>query len=483
MTKQTISLCMITKNEESLLSQALSSVQSLVDEIVIVDTGSNDTTLEIAKKYNSKIINFNWTDDFSAARNASIENATGDWILVIDADELIAKRDHETIRQLISSSHSEMYMLIQTTYCQDNAVFGWVPNLLNEPEGHGYSGYYESPLVRLFKNKPEIRFKGRIHEHVVHSNLKVKEVKTDVRIHHYGKVAINETAIKSKDLLYLRLGEEKCKDSPDNFQAWYELGVQYWNMEKYEEGKAALEKSLKINPNYSRTLIALASLETKANNPKKAVDYYLQVLDIDKDNIMPFLALPTLLADINQFSFAEQIMSIGESKVSSYPMFYINSGVVLMRMGNYRKSINCFERALQLSPNEGLAILNLGVLHMELQQWSQAREYLREALNIKSVRNSALKKIAEWHFRRKELTETCSWLEKARDEFPNDNEVLYQLAVTAIQMGQLGSARETLSHIDSFKEFDTISLERLQQCFKAVGDYNNADKIERQLNT
>ena len=88
MTK-TISLCMIVKNEENVLERCLNSVREFVDEIIIVDTGSIDSTRDIARKYTDKIYSFEWIHDFSAARNESIGYATSDYILVLDADEYL----------------------------------------------------------------------------------------------------------------------------------------------------------------------------------------------------------------------------------------------------------------------------------------------------------------------------------------------------------------------------------------------------------
>src|SRR3990167_6711291 len=97
----TISLCMIVKNEERYLDQCLNSVKDLADEIIIVDTGSTDRTKEIAKKFNAKIFDFKWTDDFSAARNESIKHATKDWILVLDADEVLDEEGKKMIREIV----------------------------------------------------------------------------------------------------------------------------------------------------------------------------------------------------------------------------------------------------------------------------------------------------------------------------------------------------------------------------------------------
>src|SRR3989344_295540 len=128
----TLSLCMITKNEEQFLEQCLNSVKELVDEIIIVDTGSTDKTKEIASKFTDKIYDFQWCDDFSAARNESLKYATQDWILVLDADEVISKEDYQKIKELIQPEiqpEASAYTLIQRNYFQSEDNFGKSTNL------------------------------------------------------------------------------------------------------------------------------------------------------------------------------------------------------------------------------------------------------------------------------------------------------------------------------------------------------------------
>ena len=121
MKNHTISLCMIAKNEEKYLEQCLRSVKDIVDEIIIVDTGSTDKTKEIAKKFNAKIFDFKWVDDFSAARNESIRHATKDWILVLDADEIVEKKDIDKIKNLIENSdHFAGFQLEQRSYINNH---------------------------------------------------------------------------------------------------------------------------------------------------------------------------------------------------------------------------------------------------------------------------------------------------------------------------------------------------------------------------
>lgn len=94
---------MIVKNEEKNIKRCLDSIESIADEIIIVDTGSNDETLNICSSYNAKVINHKWNNDFSEARNVSLEYATKDYILFLDADEKISKENLEKLKVLLSS--------------------------------------------------------------------------------------------------------------------------------------------------------------------------------------------------------------------------------------------------------------------------------------------------------------------------------------------------------------------------------------------
>ncbi|HIE56022.1 MAG TPA: glycosyltransferase family 2 protein, partial [Chromatiaceae bacterium] len=157
-----ISLCMIVKNEEENLPHSLESVKSLVDEMVIVDTGSSDRTLEIAEAYGAKIYTFKWRNDFSSARNFSIEHASCPWILILDADEQISPRDHDNIKDLIRNRGKEVFgfELIQRNYVYDSKINGIVLCRGEYPEEKDFLGFLPVPVIRLFRNDPRIRFKG-----------------------------------------------------------------------------------------------------------------------------------------------------------------------------------------------------------------------------------------------------------------------------------------------------------------------------------
>ena len=221
-----ISLCMIMRNEEKLLERCLRSVEGLADEIIIVDTGSTDKSIEIAKQFGAKVISTEWKDDFATPRNIGIAQAKNPWILIIDPDEVIAKKDHRRVRELTVSKESLAYRMDTRNYTQNVQMQGGVPNPNDYEEGQGWAGFVPSTKTRLFRRSAGLKFRGRWHEMVDYDIDKgqVRVQTCSVQVHHYGGEKSQEY-LKSKREFYLNIAELKVKDDPKNCQAWWELGV------------------------------------------------------------------------------------------------------------------------------------------------------------------------------------------------------------------------------------------------------------------
>ena len=243
-----LTLAMIVKNEERFLQGCLESVQGVVDEIVIVDTGSNDKTIEIAKKYNSKIIHFKWINDFAAARNESLKNATGQWILYLDADERLAIEDKNKFRNFLQNI--------------DESIGGI--NCLIESEHYkldGSSEIHRGGYPRLFRNLvfPNIQFRGRVHEQISPSILEQGKsfINSDIKIIHLGynqERSVMEQKIKRNYELLL----QHVKEEPTNGYAWYQLGQTLAQMRLFEEAEKSIKLSISCG-NLSQSVLASAS--------------------------------------------------------------------------------------------------------------------------------------------------------------------------------------------------------------------------------
>lgn len=284
----TISLCLIVKNEEHCLERCLQSVQGLVDEIIIVDTGSTDATKQIAQQYTNNIIDFSWVDDFSAARNESLRHATKDWILVLDADEMLSSSDHLRIRALLEvPPETDAFCFIQRNYFQSEEdlrfglqypgfqvratsmhPLGFIPSQSDRyAESKGMVGWLPTPLVRLFRNKKGFCFTGVVHEDVRPSIFgRIQEI--DVPIHHFGKVDAQRW--KEKWVLYQRLGERKVNMEQDYF-AHYELGRQHLENQKTGEARVLFEKALELKNNFWPAWLTLGTMDLLEGDVSSAI--------------------------------------------------------------------------------------------------------------------------------------------------------------------------------------------------------------------
>jgi tetratricopeptide (TPR) repeat protein len=187
-----LSAALIVRNEERFLATCLRSLVARVDEIVVVDTGSTDRSPEIAKSFGARLLHRAWTDDFSSARNASLDAASGEWILYIDADEEVVTFDRGAVEADLADPRTACY----TVRLRPRA---------------GYTRYREH---RLFRNRPDLRFHGIIHESLLPALTALREREglrvgaSAVALEHYGYADPRGKAARDLPLLRARLRSE-----------------------------------------------------------------------------------------------------------------------------------------------------------------------------------------------------------------------------------------------------------------------------------
>ncbi|MBW2984381.1 glycosyltransferase family 2 protein [Candidatus Woesearchaeota archaeon] len=209
---------MLTKDEEKFLEKALSSVKEIVDEIIIVDTGSKDRTVETAKKFTNKIFFKKFENDFSELRNFSIEKATKDWILILDADEMISKNDLIKIKELVENNEYLGYAFIQRTYFNKPLTKQWNYSESDSyEESKPYLGWIYRGITRLFQNNKDIKFEYPIHETVIESikQLNGRILNSKIPIHHYSLLRDKDSIIK-KNELYKKILKNKIRKFQKN---------------------------------------------------------------------------------------------------------------------------------------------------------------------------------------------------------------------------------------------------------------------------
>jgi glycosyltransferase involved in cell wall biosynthesis len=224
-----VSLCLIVKNEADKLAPCLGSVAGLVQEMIVIDTGSTDGTQDVARRHGARVFDFAWIDDFSAARNESIRHATCPWVLWLDADEWLDDDNRARLGALVASLSNE------------NAAY--VMKQLSIPT-QGGGGRMAVDQVRLFRNDPAIRWCYRVHEQILLA-LRAAEHdvrSTDIAIAHAG---YHDAAERRRKLdRNVRLMELEKRERPDDPITLFNLGWAYQQQGKVAESLPLLRRSL-----------------------------------------------------------------------------------------------------------------------------------------------------------------------------------------------------------------------------------------------
>jgi len=258
--KTTLSVCMIVKNEEKHLVKCLKSIRDIVDEMIIVDTGSTDKTIDIARIFGAKVFDFPWTGDFSEARNHSLDQASGDWILILDADEVISPADHKRLLKIIDSAKQKpvAFEIISRNYLVKAGTAGWTENdgtYPQEEKGVGWSG---SNKVRLIRNNNLVRFENPVHE-LLEASLHRAGItieKCDIPVHHYGRLDQNKLMEKGRE--YYLLGKKKLEErGGGDYIALRELAAQAGELGIFEEAIALWQQALSVKPDDVESLFNL----------------------------------------------------------------------------------------------------------------------------------------------------------------------------------------------------------------------------------
>lgn len=342
-----ISVCLIVKNEEDVIERCLESVKGFADELIVVDTGSSDKTKEIVRKFTDKLYDFEWIDDFSAARNFAFSKAAEDYLFWLDADDIVMPEDAEKINNLKKSTvPADTYMMKYYAGTDEN--------------GHPTFEFYRE---RLMKNCPLARFKGFIHEcvppfgRIVYSEIKVVHKKMracsptrnlDIFNSNIAKGVVldsREQYYYAKEFFYLG-NYKKCIEELEKYLSGKNLyRADEWDALlslfacKEKLGRKGGEKYLfsaleKFGPD-SKTLCLLGDFYKKNLSPEKAENYYkMSLLCKDENNgffheskydfIEPCLRLVALLFEKGEYNDAKKYHELCKKRFPKNPSVVYN---------------------------------------------------------------------------------------------------------------------------------------------------------------
>ncbi len=409
---QTLSVCMIVKNEEKNLDHCLETVKDFADQVVVVDTGSTDRTVEIAEKYGAKAIHSDWRGDFSYSRNISLDYADSQWILWLDADDRVPPAE------------ARKFMKLKTAP-PDRAFYLKIRNVL--PGGFGEQWYQ----LRMFPNHPEIRFERKVHEQVAFAiqRLKMPVFREDVRIDHvgYGTPEIkHQKALRNREILladfpryqgdpayvssigdsyflteefdtaiqwYRKVLEipDGERGQPDIFrQMPTSIALSYQRMGDREKAHRWIEKAIQASPQKLDSLFLAAGLREKMGDFAGAAALYERIIQVpashttyatDPEGLKArsLVFLGKIHAKREMYPEAEQAF---RRCIERYPQVlnaYSGLGDLLLKQGRLEEAADSFIRSIKRGRRgDRDACLGLAKALALMGQFKEADEVLRE---------------------------------------------------------------------------------------------------------
>lgn len=341
-----ITVCIIAKNEEKYIGECLRRLSTYNWEIVVVDTGSTDKTVEIAYSHTPNVYHFDWVNDFSAARNYSISKASNDYILVIDCDEYLEKDaiTDELIQNL--------------THKITNSQVGMLNRLSPSAETSDNNTIVHEHIARFF-NRKYVHYEGSIHEQLVSIKKENLEfIPIPLNFYHVGYSTMDIK--KEKALRNIYMLEQELLKKGANPYIYFQLGQSYFGLADYEHALSYFENVLSMEVNeheeYVQTLVESygycllylnqysKALELEGIYPifSKRADFVFLMGLIYMNNAM-------FKAAINEFLKATTISDYAVDGVNSYSAYY-NIGVIYECIGNTEEAIRYYKKCNGYAP-------------------------------------------------------------------------------------------------------------------------------------
>lgn len=376
-----ISLCMIVRNEEENLKKYLARMADAFEDIVVVDTGSHDGTKRVAASLGARVFSIPWEDDFAKARNASLEKAKGEWILVLDADEMVEPKDVKKLRELARRVDTMGMQLPIYNRGRDDRV--------------GVVNF----AVRFFRNHPEIRFAGRVHETVEASIVRLGGTigRTDIPIHHFGYTDGEKLRQKTLER-NLPLIERILEENPNDLQALLYVAKTYLIfLGDREKARNALLRIIgnpewRGRPAYIEALLYLGNTFLDEGKAAIARRLYEKVCAYDPHLPDAFFALGNLAFVLGNHTEAlemlERVFTVdaGKSKANLVRFTFTDEALYdrLMRAAigcqRWDKALQYGEKLQEVLPEDPNVLHNLGLVYFNLGEWGKAEAFWQEAL-------------------------------------------------------------------------------------------------------
>ena len=264
----TMSLCMIARNESHQIAKAIESALPIVDEVIVVDTGSVDDTVKVAESLGGKVYFYQWNDDFSEARNTSLKYAHKNWILVLDADETISYQDLFYIKELICCNKQCWgFTLDQRDYFNHHVFRAIDTNNDCYEESKPFNCYKVQRICRIFRNSEKIHFSYPVYK-IVEESIKLNGGEfcySDIPIHHYGRLLESEKLLDKRKAIY-------CAN----------ISRAYSFLGKHQKGFEYLKRAILYDPESPFIYVDLGTNAMMRQEFVEAISWYDKALSLDR---------------------------------------------------------------------------------------------------------------------------------------------------------------------------------------------------------
>ena len=409
-----LSVCLIVKNEEDNLTECLQSIDGVANELIVVDTGSQDRTKEIAKKFGANVFDFPWVDSFAAARNECLRHATGEWIFWLDADDRLDAENRERLCEVVDGLRTSQ----AAAHAKQSAPFDAYVMTCRCLSGREDGTITEVQHVRLFRNHPKLRWEHRIHEQILPAIRRLGGVPrfTDVVVEHVGYQDPNLRVRKrERDLRLLQIEHAERPDHPFTL---FNLGMTYLDLKRAAEALPLLQRSLDRSAPSDSIVRKLYYMIVQCYRQMDKKDEALMACrkgrEVYPQDAELLAQEGLLLNDRNDLAGAEQcylqLLNDRESPhFSSVPVGlngYLtrhNLAVVYMRQNKPADAETQWRAALEEKPAFDSAWLGLEDLYIGQSRWDDLEALAITLEQQPTLKNQALIARARGHFARREF--------------------------------------------------------------------------------
>ncbi len=433
--RPTLELSMIVKNGALGLARCLESVKGVVDRIVLGDTGSTDETLSIAARYGAEVVTVPWKDDFSLARNQVLGQAQCDWILMLDADEMLDPAARTQIPALLAQVSTLGFDVWRWNYVND---IGYrcngeqaIANPMTLAEARQYPAYFRSFHTRLFRRHP-----GIFYEHCVHEDVCYRMDANHLRrgpgnflIHHFGYVEDVGEGRNRKDNLYHQLSYRKLAANPKSHQAHFEAGLT--ELDHAKNPAAALphfEAACSLEPRRWMGWFYAGICLSRLGRFPEAHQRLMRAAALDSTSPLLHIALADVYFHTGDFVNARRFYKKAHFLGDNSPLSWAKLGATEVQLGKGMKGVAKVQNAIQRSPDSGELYSILATAAFLAQKHHLACEAADRRLNMEGALGFHFALAASLHAFAKEPAKAAAILQTGEMRFPGNADIQAMMA-------------------------------------------------------